>query len=134
MDSNRINQKLKELENYMAELRKFLPKSKDIFMENVEKRRSIERELQIMIDCIIDICFILIRELHRGLPINEQTVFDILKDDLTNIKNLKRMRGFRNVLVHRYGEVDNELVYQFTQDDLKDFEIFIADVNKILKK
>jgi uncharacterized protein YutE (UPF0331/DUF86 family) len=134
MDTNRINQKLRELETYIEELNDFLPDSKESFMKSIEKRRSIERELQIMIDCVIDICFLLIKELHKGLPVNEQTVFDILKDNLTNIKNLKKMRGFRNVLVHRYGAVDNELVYQFIHDDLGDFDIFISDVQKLIKK
>jgi uncharacterized protein YutE (UPF0331/DUF86 family) len=124
MDTKRINQKLRELEMYMEELNNFKPESKQQFMNNLEKRRSIERELQIMIDCVIDICFLLIKELHKGLPANEQNIFDILKDDLSNAKNLKKMRGFRNIIVHRYGEIDNELVYQFLQDDLEDFNIF----------
>lgn len=133
MDTKRINQKLRELELYMEELNNFMPESKEYFMNNIEKRRSIERELQIMIDCVIDICFLLIKELHKGLPVNEQNIFDILKDNLSNAKNLKKMRGFRNILVHRYGEVDNELVYQFIQDDLEDFDIFIEDVQKLMK-
>lgn len=134
MDTKRINQKLRELEMYMEELNNFKPESKQQFMNNLEKRRSIERELQIMIDCVIDICFLLIKELHKGLPANEQNIFDILKDDLSNAKNLKKMRGFRNIIVHRYGEIDNELVYQFLQDDLEDFNIFLDDVQKIIKK
>ena len=45
------------------------------------------------------------------------------------------MKGFRNILVHRYSEVDDELVFIFLSKNLKDFNEFkksiISFINKI---
>lgn len=44
------------------------------------------------------------------------------------------MKGFRNILVHKYGEVDDDLVYENLSDRLGDFELFIKEVLIFLKR
>ncbi|MCK5333430.1 MAG: DUF86 domain-containing protein, partial [Candidatus Aenigmarchaeota archaeon] len=34
-------------------------------------------------------------------------------------KRLKDMKGFRNVLVHRYAQLENERVYDLLENNLK---------------
>ncbi len=41
---------------------------------------------------------------------------------------LRRMRGFRNILVHEYTQVDDQIVYQMASERLGDFEVFIREV------
>ncbi|MBS3056807.1 MAG: DUF86 domain-containing protein [Candidatus Aenigmarchaeota archaeon] len=31
------------------------------------------------------------------------------------------MKGFRNLLVHRYGGIDDEIVFEASKNDIKDF-------------
>ena len=50
------------------------------------------------------------------------------------LETLKKMKGFRNILVHRYAEVDDELVFEFLRNDIKDFELFKKEVLAFLKK
>jgi len=38
------------------------------------------------------------------------------------------MKGFRNILIHRYADVDNELVYHNLKDHLTDFYDFEESV------
>jgi uncharacterized protein YutE (UPF0331/DUF86 family) len=47
---------------------------------------------------------------------------EILSASLTG--KLRRMRGFRNLLVHEYGRVDDRLVYEAVRSRLPDFEAF----------
>ena len=44
------------------------------------------------------------------------------------------MKGFRNILVHQYGKINQKRVLQFIRENLSDFRYFINDVNKILKE
>jgi len=46
---------------------------------------------------------------------------------------IKNMRGFRNILVHKYGTVDDELVFEMLSERLDDFEKFKEEVLRILK-
>ena len=43
------------------------------------------------------------------------------------------MAGFRNLLVHDYAEVDPELVYEFLQHRVVDFEEFMKHIAAYLK-
>jgi uncharacterized protein YutE (UPF0331/DUF86 family) len=93
--------------------------------------------LQISIECIIDICTLLVKELKLGLPSEEEDLFEKLEKegiiDLTMKNTLKRMKGFRNILVHRYAEVDDELVFE-NLDNIKDFIKFRDQILNLLKK
>lgn len=69
-----------------------------------------------MIECTIDICTLIVKGLRLGLPSTEEDLFEKLerKGIITKRmkEKLKLMRGFRNILVHRYAEVDDELVFE----------------------
>ena len=125
--------KIRELEIYLEEFSELLPENKEIFLKSLMNRRAIERQLQILIESVIDICFILLKELKIHLPSDEDTIFDLLQDYLSNWQNLKEMKSFRNLLVHRYGSVEDEKVYELITEEMGDFDIFINDIKKILK-
>lgn len=43
------------------------------------------------------------------------------------------MKGFRNILVHEYGEVDDRIVYEAVKARLIDFELFKREIMKTLE-
>jgi len=49
-------------------------------------------------------------------------------------EKIKSMKGFRNILVHRYGEIDDDLVYEEIKNGLKDFEEFEKKIESFLEK
>jgi len=42
------------------------------------------------------------------------------------------MARFRNLLVHRYGKIDDERIWTILQEDLKDFELFISKIERFI--
>lgn len=132
MDKERILNKLAQLEQSLDELIHIIPDSKDIYLKSVLHRRAVERMLHISIENVIDICAILINEFKLGPPSNEENIFDLLKEKLPNIEILKEMKGFRNILVHRYSKIDDLIVYRNASERITDFEEFIACVKKLI--
>ena len=47
---------------------------------------------------------------------------------------LKEMKGFRNILVHEYATIDDELVFRLINTKLEDFREFKQEVLNALKK
>ena len=45
--------------------------------------------------------------------------------DYQNKDKLKSMRGFRNIVVHRYGAVDDKIAFEILRENLPDFYLFI---------
>jgi uncharacterized protein YutE (UPF0331/DUF86 family) len=136
LDRDRIITKIDELEGYLKELRSIIPEGYDEYLLSIEKRRACERLLQISVECVIDICGLLISGLRLGLPSEESEIFEKLF--LNNIVSeemkdtLKSMKGFRNILVHDYAKLDNALIYEIATTRLIDFERFIKDISKVL--
>ena len=136
LDRDRIITKIDELEGYLKELRSIIPEGYDEYLLSTEKRRACERLLQISVECVIDICGLLISGLRLGLPSEESEIIEKLF--LNNIVSeemkdtLKSMKGFRNILVHDYAKLDNALIYEIATTRLIDFERFIEDISKVL--
>lgn len=72
-----------------------------------------------------------------GVPGEEEDVFDKLEKSKVITKEtkeiLKAMKGMKNILVHRYGEIDDELVFQKLKHNLSDFETFKKEILEFLK-
>lgn len=47
---------------------------------------------------------------------------------------IKRMRGFGNILVHRYGRIDDEAAFDIIRSGLNDFREFMEEVEVALPK
>jgi len=137
LDKDRILSKLDELDSYLVELESVMPKNYEEYVSSIEKKRSCERLLHILIECTIDVCMLMVKGLRLGLPSNEEDLFEKLRKEGIISRGmeekLKSMRGFRNILVHRYGEVDDELVFENLKN-IDDFRKFRKQIISFLKK
>lgn len=137
LDKNRILSKLDELDSYLMELEEVAPNNFAEYVGSIEKKRACERLLHILIECVIDICSLIVKGLRLGLPSGEEDLFEKLEKRKIITKEmkekLKTIRGFRNILVHRYGEVDDELVFDGL-NNIDDFRQFREKVISVLKK
>jgi uncharacterized protein YutE (UPF0331/DUF86 family) len=88
--------------------------------------------LQLAIEAATDICGLLVAGLRLGLPAEERDAFEklgqagVISPAIT--ATLKRMRGFRNILVHEYTRVDDRIVYDAASARLGEFDAFIGEV------
>ena len=138
MDRERILAKLDELNGYLGELRQVAPESYARYVESVEKRRACERLLQISIECVIDVCALLVSGLRLGLPAEEDDLIEKLEQagliSSEMAKMLRTMKGFRNILVHEYGRIDNALVFAMATRRFQDFDAFKTEILRALHK
>jgi len=85
----------------------------------------------------MDICTLMVKGLRLGLPSGEEDLFEKLEKREIITKEmkgqLKTMRGVRKILVHRYGEVDDELVFESLKN-IDDFRKFRKEVISALRK
>ena len=136
LDDRRILAKIDELDAHPMELRAVAPDSFEEY-EQIEKKRSCERLLQLCIQCVIDISRIMVSGLRLGLPADENDLFVKLQKkrivSAAMASLLRQLRGFRNILVHEYASVDDELVFKYVKTRLADFENFKKSVQKFLK-
>ena len=137
LDRERILGKIDELDRYLQELKEILPDSYQQY-QTIEKRRSCERLLQLCIETVLDVCRLFVSGLKLGLPSEENGIFDkLFKKRIISagmMKTLAERKGFRNVLIHEYARVDDELVYEMATTRLVDFVDFKKEMLRALKK
>ena len=137
LDRERILAKVDELNGYVKELQAIAPQSFAEYRQ-IEKKRACERLLQIAVECVIDVCNLFVSGLRLGLPAEEDDLFEKLEQagilSPRMKETVKEMKGFRNILVHEYGRIDDEIVYQATKTRLGDFADFKRAVLEALKR
>jgi uncharacterized protein YutE (UPF0331/DUF86 family) len=136
IDRERLLAKLDELDGYLRELRSIAPAQFEQY-RMVEKKRACERLLQVSVEAVIDVCALLVAGLRLGLPGAEDDLFEkLLHRDVISSSTamvLKRMKGLRNLLVHEYGRINDEIVFETVRDQLGDFDGFKREILGFLR-
>ena len=137
LDRERVLIKLDELDSYLKELKEILPVSFKQY-QAIEKKRSCERLLQLCIECVLDVCRLFVSGLKLGLPSEENGIFEkLLRKKIISSKmaeTLEEMKGFRNILIHEYAKIDDEIVFETAANHTGDFVHFQKEILKFLKK
>ncbi len=76
--------------------------------------------------------------MELGIPDDDSSMIDNLYNNgiiSIGIRNLmKNMKGFRNIIVHRYGKIDDTLAYTFIKENINDFDVIIKCMDNIIHK
>jgi uncharacterized protein YutE (UPF0331/DUF86 family) len=135
---SRIILKLDEISTYISELEDILPTTENEYCTNITKRRAAEKTIELAIENVIDIVSMIVSSKKLGLPKSEDDLIGILEKKKILSKSLSQklhqMKGFRNLLMHKYGVVDDKKSYAYLTTDLKDFTLFCEEVKKHMKK
>jgi len=125
-----ILKKFQTLDDVLAELRSLEGVTVDELHENWLKRRAIERDLQVLVEIVIDVC-------QRIISLASQTPTDtgaqaiqrcVALGALASADTYKEMVQFRNFVVHRYESVDIAILVDVINRHLDDFEKFQREV------
>lgn len=132
MDKKRLLSLVDQLHRYEKELVEYIPKTFNEYVKNLEKKRFTERTLQLMIETCLDCCNLLVKELKLGIPAEEENILEklheaeVISEDMAD--TLKEMKKFRNVLIHRYVQVDDAIVYENATKNSRDFSEFRKEI------
>ena len=117
----------------LSELRRENP-TLDKYRRAWKDKDSAERNLQKVIEAIIDLGKMLIADKRLKEPSNNREVFQILEEEGLFPSELMllidKMIGMRNVLVHSYNRIDDSIIYGVLKKNLSD----IKKLSLVLKK
>ena len=106
----------------------------DTYRTSWKDKDSAERNIQKIVEAIIDLGKILIAEKKLKEPSSNREVFQILEEKgffpSAFLPLVDKMIGMRNIIVHSYNRIDDSIVYGVLKKNLPD----IRKLNSILKK
>ncbi len=138
IDKVLIEKKLRKIEEFLKEIESVQIGDFEEFKNDIIKKRFIERNLELSIEQIIDICKHFISALDLKEPETYSECIDRLKeaDIIPEGKSsiFKSMVKFRNILIHGYNGIDDSITYSIYKNHLGDFRSFITLIREHIKK
>ncbi|MBI5332570.1 MAG: DUF86 domain-containing protein [Candidatus Aenigmarchaeota archaeon] len=133
-----------EIANKLADLKKYydiLSEYRKYSLIEIEKdfmlRGAIERYMQLCLEIIIEIGEMIIANECFEKPKKHREVIEILcRHNIlpqTFANRFAPAVGLRNILVHKYGDVDIRKLHKNLHADIDDFDTFTKHVSKYLK-
>ncbi len=134
MDKKIVNQKLKEIEDNLELIKENLPSTEKAFVGLGLVKDGIYKRLEFSIQNLIDIFSMIYSSLNIGVPTDLDDIFEglrqkkILPDNIITL--VQDMKGLRNILIHRYGEINDSTVYELLTEQLDDFDKIMVAIEK----
>jgi uncharacterized protein YutE (UPF0331/DUF86 family) len=129
VDKELLSRKLSRLRSHIEVLKRAEDINWEKYQSDLRAKAFVERYLHLSIEEVIDIANHLVSFYRWREPIGYRDLFTILKEhgviDAECLPVFQNMASFRNILVHRYETVDDELVFGIFKKRLDDFELFI---------
>ena len=136
---DKIISKFQRLDEYLAnlaQLRKEI-KSEKNFLEDFHLYGLTERYLQLSCQIVLDVVDLLVIGEGFKKPADRSELISLLFNrNIISEKTASKLQGisgFRNILVHEYGEIDRKKVYEVLQSQTKDLKEFKKEILKFIK-
>lgn len=133
-----VYSKITEIEESIDMVNKNLPDQIEEFVTLGIVKDGIYKRLEYAIENVFDICHVINADLSLGIPSSEEDVIQNLRNrgiiDSDISDKLMDMRRFRNIVVHRYGKIDDKIAFSLLKDELDDFERFNERIRTFLKE
>ena len=132
---SRLEEKIEELEKYLEEFETIEIPEIEEYKKNIKIKAICERYFEKIVGAIISVSILLIKEKSLISPETEEQAFlilaknKIISEELS--EKLKEAKNMRNIIIHNYQKVDNEIVYDsITAEILKDAKDFISSIKE----
>ena len=134
----RIYEKIKEVHIFLEELEEIIPSTFDEYYNDLKSKAACERYFEKIIEAVVDLSFMIIKDKGLRIPEDEKQSFDILEKSGLISKvlsdRLQKAKGMRNILVHEYGSIDDSIVFEAIHEKLRrDIEEFLESMEKMKK-
>lgn len=130
-------QKLDEYLSNLSQLKKEIKNEQD-FLNDFHLYGLAERYLQLSCQIVLDVVDLLIIGEGFKKPEDRYESISLLYNrgivSENTASKLQGISGFRNILVHEYGEIDRKKVYEVLQNQVKDLEEFKKEILKFIER
>lgn len=128
----------KDLLNTASEIRTIIAIDEEVFIKEPKVIYALRYLLIEAVEVMANICNHLLTRMAGQVPKGYPDCFEKLSE--ANIitrelgEKLKKAASLRNILIHKYWEIDNRRVFRSAKENIGDFEQFLREVNEFIKE
>jgi uncharacterized protein YutE (UPF0331/DUF86 family) len=136
VDRDKVEGLIRHLREYTGYLRDIVQQDRAAFLSDPRSVGSARYYLQVSIETCINLANHVIATGRLRAPQDYRDSFTVLNEagilpnDLT--QTMRELAGLRNLLVHVYWDLDDEMIYEGIRAELEDFEAFVGQIMALL--
>ena len=135
IDKEKIKQRFSEINEAISGAKDLAKLSDKEFWSRKENIAAVKYYLLQAIEAVGGVCVhIAAKKFNKGVSAFGEC-FEIMEKEGVLEKSLadklRKMAKFRNKLIHRYWEIEDKNILEYTRKDVGDFEDFIIAVDKL---
>jgi len=138
LDKELIQLRIDVIERNLQEINSIKEEGYEKFSESFRDELAAKHALLESIEACVDIANHIIAVKGFRRPTDYKDVFKILQENKIISKELymklEEMAKFRNLLVHRYAEIETQKIFKIIKDDVRDVKEFVNMILKYIKK
>ena len=136
IDKEKIKQRFSEINEAINSAKGLVKLSDEEFWSRKENIAAVKYYLLQAIEAVGGVCVhIAAKKFNKGVSAFGEC-FEIMEKEGVLEKSLadklRKMAKFRNKLIHRYWEIEDKNILEYTRKDVSDFEDFIIAVDKLV--
>lgn len=136
-DKIRLRKAIDFLGRELAAEEKFIKLSWEIYNTNDDQRRNVERWVENIVNCSIDIAKLLLASGHQRMPDTYKEMMQILallpNFEKNTAEKLAEFAKLRNLLAHEYLDLRFDKISQFIKEAMPIYQALINYIKKILE-
>lgn len=127
---------MKLLDGYLQDLLELQPVNFSTYQDEKLIHRTVERTIHLAIEASLDIGQRLIAQAGWRTPVDNRDTFTVLHENeivsTELLPHLMNMAGFRNIIVHDYTRIDDEIVFGVLKRHLDKFQDYAEAIIKYI--
>jgi uncharacterized protein YutE (UPF0331/DUF86 family) len=134
-----LRARISYIEDSLRSLERFKEISYEQFHSNSDNFRIAFYDLHRALEAVLDIGSHILSRIPGARPSSYKDIPRLLEKHKIvpssfAVDQLMKMAGYRNRMVHFYGEIAEREIYNIIQEELQDFYAFCRYINDVLKK
>lgn len=131
-----VRDRAREIREAVQKVRQYAALPDEVFFADERNLYTVEHLLLIAIEAAAALCNHILAKTARRAPVSYGECFEGLQSvhklDEELAITLVQMARFRDLLVHRYCDVDPERVLVYARNNLGDFEAYLQAIGEIV--
>ena len=128
IDQEVLSRKVSQLLDYVDALEAGRDIDWNKYQGDIRARAFVERYLHLAVEAVCDIANHIISYERWREPRGYRDLFEVLSENSVipkeYLNKFQNMASFRNILVHRYNTIEDEVVFGIFRNRLDDFRLF----------
>jgi uncharacterized protein YutE (UPF0331/DUF86 family) len=133
-----LQNRISYIEDSLRSLERFKRITYEEFHSNSDNFRIAFYDLHRALEAVMDIGSHILSRIPGARPLSDKDIPRLLeKNKIIPAEfaedSLNKMAGYRNRMVHFYGEITEKEIYHIVQEELEDFYAFLKHLNGLIK-